>query len=320
MLASVVIPTKNGITYIDEVLRAVFGQELQGDFEVVIVDSGSTDGTLEVISRYPAQVIRIPPMDFNHGETRNFAIGHTKGQFIALLTQDATPASPRWLASLLEGFVDDEVAGVFGPHLVRQDCDPVEGRALGRHFDNFGPGLTRHKPESTEQYRAQQGFYDFFSNCNSCIRRSVWERIPFRKTQMAEDQMWMQDVLATGHARVYQPAAPVYHSHAYAPWTYLRRTFDEFKSYEELGNPGIVHHWRQVFPSAFKEVVKELPFIARHPELSAAQRVRWLAIWPWIHLARKLGSLLGSKHRRLGPTLVRWLSLQEANRRKGARA
>ena len=75
MKASVVIPTKNGEEYLDEVLAAVFGQQAPFDFEVVIVDSGSTDRTLEIIGRYPAvKLHRIPPLEFNHGETRNFAI------------------------------------------------------------------------------------------------------------------------------------------------------------------------------------------------------------------------------------------------------
>lgn len=316
--ASVVMPTKNGEQYLEEVMQALFSQETPWPYEVVVIDSGSTDGTLEILSRYPVKLLQIPPLEFNHGETRNRAIAASRGAFIALITQDATPASPRWLANLVEACEGEGVAGVFGPHLVRADCDPIEARNLAQHFRNFGEGRTRYQVQGPEDYQARQGHYDFFSNCNACIRRAVWEVIPFQRTSMAEDQLWCQAVLAAGHAKVYAPDAPVWHSHAYTPWVFFKRSFDEFRSYKRLGNPGGYERLSQIFPGVFYEIAADLRYIRSLDSLTPAEKRHWRWRYPVTNLSRKLGSYLGTNHARLPEAVQDFLSLQEANRKRGS--
>lgn len=318
MKASIVLPTKNGEEYLDEVLAAIFAQQVDFAFEVIVIDSGSTDRTLEILRRYPVTLLEIPPLEFNHGETRNRAIRQAKGEFIALLTQDATPADPLWLASLIDAFEDPTVAGVFGPHLTRRDCDPIEARNLVQHFLNFGAERTRYQIRSEEEYLANQGLYDFFSNCNSCLRRSVWERLPFRVTDMSEDQMWAQDILKSGLVKVYEPKAAVYHSHTYTPWIFLKRAFDEYRSYKILGNPGGYERLRQIFPSVFKEIARDLRYILRQTSLPLGERLFWLWRYPQTNLSRKIGGYFGTNYGRLPQGVQDFLSLQEANRRRGA--
>jgi rhamnosyltransferase len=319
MKASVVIPTKNGEQYLEEVLKAVFSQQVTFEFEVVVIDSGSTDRTLSILRQFPLRLLQIPPLDFNHGETRNQAIAHAQGEFIALITQDATPADPRWLANLVGAFAEEDVAGVFGPHLTRGDCDPIETRNLIQHFRNFGLERTHVRIDDEADYHARQGWYDFFSNCNSCLRRSVWERIPFRRTSMAEDQMWAQDVLKAGYVKVYEPSAAVYHSHAYSPWIHLKRSFDEFRSYRILENPGGYHRLRQIFPGVFREIAHDLRYIRRESGLPLHQKLHWYWNYPLINVGRKMGGYLGTNYRRLPQAVQDFLSLQEANRRRGAK-
>lgn len=317
MKASVVIPTKNGEEYLDEVMRALFEQEAPWAYEVVVIDSGSTDATLEILGRYPVKLLQIPPLEFNHGETRNRAIAEAKGEYIALVTQDATPASRHWLANMVDACSGEGVAGVFGPHLTRDDCDPIESRNLEVHFRNFGEGRTRYQVADEADYKARQGHYDFFSNCNSCLKRAVWEQIPFRRTAMAEDQMWAQDVLKAGYAKIYAPDAPVLHSHFYTPWIFLKRSFDEFRSYKQLGNPGGYESLRQIFPGIFKEVALDLRYIWREAQIPTARKLFWTHRYPVTNLARKLGGYLGTNHARLPEGVQTFLSLQEANRRRG---
>lgn len=319
MKASVVIPTKNGEAYLEEVLTAVFAQETDFSFEVVVVDSGSTDRTLEILARFPVRLLRIPPQEFNHGETRNRAIRETDGDFVALLTQDATPAGSSWLACLVAAFEDPRVAGVFGPHHTRPDCDPIETRNLVAHFRGFGETRTRYEIRDQADYRAHQGVYDFFSNCNSCLSRTVWEQIPFRRTEMSEDQMWAQDVLQAGYVKVFEPAAAVYHSHTYTPWGFFMRAFDEYRSYEILGNPGGFASLRQIFPHVFKEIAREVRYIWRMDDLELSRKVYWTWQFPWINLARKVGGYCGTNHRRWPAWLQQAFSMQAANRRRGSR-
>ena len=79
-LVSVVIPVKNGIDTLASCLDGIFGQTLRDKLEVIIIDSGSTDGTLDLLKKYPVRVYNLPPKEFNHGETRNLGVALCNNQ------------------------------------------------------------------------------------------------------------------------------------------------------------------------------------------------------------------------------------------------
>ena len=114
-----VIPTKNAMPLFTKVLHAVLQQLTPWHFDVLVIDSGSEDGTdiyAESLAR--VKVIRIPPTEFGHGRTRNQAISNTTAPFIAMITHDAQPSDQYWLVNLLAPFDKDQrVAGVFGRHI-----------------------------------------------------------------------------------------------------------------------------------------------------------------------------------------------------------
>src|SRR5687768_11835983 len=119
---SIAIPVRNGAAHLPAVLDAIGSQHVNGEVELVVVDSGSTDGSAELCERAGAQVERIAPADFSHGGTRNRLMELARGERVAFLTQDAVPAHEGWLAALMEGFAADEVALVCGPYLPRPDA------------------------------------------------------------------------------------------------------------------------------------------------------------------------------------------------------
>ena len=101
MKASVVIPTKNGGEPFKRVLDEVIDQTTPWQYEILVVDSGSTDDTLHYCAQKGVRVHTIAASEFGHGKTRNLAISLTTGEFIALITHDARPASKTWLQSLV---------------------------------------------------------------------------------------------------------------------------------------------------------------------------------------------------------------------------
>ena len=140
-VVTVAIPVLNGAAYLDEVLSAVRAQVVDRDVEILIVDSGSTDGSLEIARTHGARVTEIPASEFSHGGTRNLLMELARGSHVAFLTQDATPADDRWLAALLEGFEQaPDVAAVFGPHEPRADASHMIKSEMERHFANWGNG------------------------------------------------------------------------------------------------------------------------------------------------------------------------------------
>lgn len=222
-MISVVIPVYDGARFLREVLDAVLKQQLDEPFEVLVIDSGSTDGSLEIVRDFPVvRLIEIPNEQFGHGRTRNLGVSETSGDLIAFLTQDATPASPHWLAAYRRAFeLTENVGAAFGPHLPRPGVNPIMARLLIDHFATFspngGPAIQR------------AGDTTYLSNSNSCISRAAWERTPFRDIAYSEDQAFGADVLENGFAKVFMPDAAALHSHDYGMVESFKRYFDEYR-------------------------------------------------------------------------------------------
>jgi len=218
---SILIPTKNGGAEFDSCLRAVFGQRDVGPLEVIVVDSGSTDETLEIAQRYPVRVQQISPEAFHHARTRNYAAGLSRGEFLVFLSQDAIPVSDTWLSAMISNFEDRSVGAAYGRHLPkpgstleRQDVlDAVYGEA------RVVKDLSRCKELGYRCYH--------FSDVNAAIRRSVWQYTRFPdELKVFEDLGIAKRILHSGWKIVYEPRASVYHSHNHTALELFKRYFD----------------------------------------------------------------------------------------------
>lgn len=238
MNVTIVIPTKNGGELLDQVLAKVFAQKTQYEYEVICVDSGSTDATIDIIKKYPCQLYEIPPQEFGHGKTRNYGASKGTGEYIVFLTQDALPADEGWIENLINAMkMDDEVVGGFGRHLPYPDCNVLDDRDIKLHFKGFGTTNTVSWIEDKKRYEedeAYRHFLAFFSDNNSCLKRSVWEKYPYPDVNFSEDQIWMKKMIEMGYKRVYAPDAVVYHSHNYPLKTYFKRYYDEYKGVYQI--------------------------------------------------------------------------------------
>ena len=316
-VATVAIPVLNGARYLDEVLTAVRAQKLDREIELLIVDSGSTDGSLEIAERHRAIVHHIDKQEFSHGGTRNWMMSLARGDHVAFLTQDAAPAHDGWLAALLEGFtLADDVAAVFGPHIPRPDASHMIKSEMERHFATWGDGgrkidLQRleRTPAGMAAYRAFPGKWSFLSDVNCAVARWAWQRIPYREVPYAEDQLLGRELIEAGYAKVYHPSAGVTHSHDYPPADWLRRYFDEFRSLREV--LGHVQPWGP------KVTLWDIRGLAgadkrwlRAQGVHGTRLVRPLAISLRHHTIRMTGSILGSRADRLPRGIRRRLSME----------
>lgn len=211
MQASVVIRARNEARYIGEVLETLFRQVGAEPFEVIVVDSGSTDGTLEIVRGFPARLIEIPPETFTYGRSLNIGIAEASGDYVASLSAHSTPYHERWLANLVAPFKNPRVAGVVGRQYPRDNATLLD--LLGMRLT----GLTGDRPELRERNPR-------FSNANSGLRRSLWQRVPFdEQVAGAEDFAWARTMQELGYLIAYEPSAPVYHSHGEPLGKHLRR-------------------------------------------------------------------------------------------------
>jgi len=227
---SILIPTKNGAQDIDACLEAIFSQKGVGPLEVLVVDSGSTDATTEIARRYPVRLEQIAPEAFHHARTRNYAAGLAKGEILVFLSQDAIPASDRWLAAFTSDLKEPSIGAVYGRQLPKAESGLErrsafaamygESRIVKMPMDGVGLG---HK-------------YYHFSNANSAIRRSVWEVTRFPEDlKVFEDVGIAKRILDSGWSIVYEPEAAVYHSHDFPLNILFRRYFDIGVVYQRLG-------------------------------------------------------------------------------------
>jgi glycosyltransferase involved in cell wall biosynthesis len=295
---SVVIPVRDGARYLREVLEAV---QREGPDEVLIIDSGSRDGSPELAARLGVRVIEIPAGQFGHGRTRNLGAERTSGQLICFLTQDATPC-PGWLEAYREAFaLDPRVGAAFGPHLPRADTSPMIARELEEFFATFAP-------DGSPTVQGTGG-HPYLSNANACYTRACWEAIRFRDIPYAEDQAFGRDMLAAGWLKVYHPGAAVLHAHDYPPLQFMRRYFDEYRGLRQtLGH---------VEPFGVRWAVRAVGS-------RVAGDVRWMRVRGWgrrrraawaaraliHHSGRKVFSALGSRADALPGPVQRALSLE----------
>lgn len=231
--ASVIVPTKNPGSVFREVLSAVLAQKTDFAFDVLVIDSGSTDGTAQYVRGLGdprLRLMEIPPADFGHGKTRNQGIAATQGEYAVMITHDATPASDRWLAALVRtADQDEQIAGVFGRHLAYPQASPLTAHELELHFSGFlsQPVAWMHDKARYATDVGYRQFLHFFSDNNALVRRAVWEKIPYPEVDFAEDQIWARTVVESGWKKAYSHEAAVFHSHDYGLLDRFRRSFDE---------------------------------------------------------------------------------------------
>ena len=220
--ATVCIPTWNGGKTLARVIQRIEEQRCPWAFRIVVMDSSSDDGSIESLPASDRLTVKvIDKAEFQHGRTRNWLARMARGEFVVFLTQDACPADEFWLYNLvttLEHY--PKAGGAFGRHRAWPDASPFTRRDIDSHFDRFDyhPLAVSRDTDVQKWSSGDEGWRQmlhFFSDNNSCIRRSVWQRYPLPEIDYGEDQVWADGIISSGLQRVYAPGAVVYHSHDY---------------------------------------------------------------------------------------------------------
>ena len=280
-MISVLIPVKDGGSDLVRCLQAIAAQKVDDQVEVVVVDSGSSDGSAKRARELGAAVHEIPASEFVHGATRNLAARLSKGDVLVFTTQDAIPATDHWLARLVAALDGDGVVGAYGRQLPHEDATPPEQFFLDFMY---GASPRTQRLRGIEELSFEQ---TLFSNVNSAIPRSVWEANPFRDdVTMSEDQEWSRRMLLAGHTIVYEPEAAVRHSHTYTLRGAFRRFYDSGASAGRSYVAG--EESRAALRRAFRRyAVGELRWLWR------TGRRRWIPYAAVYELAKLAGLQLG---------------------------
>lgn len=295
---SIIILTKNGASYLDEILRGIFSQEILLPYEIIAIDSGSQDSTLEIINRFPVHLHCIPPNEFNHGATRNLGVYLAQGQYLVFITQDAIPADQYWLSSLIAPLQKmPDIVAVCSRQIPRGTCNPL----VAGHLETSYPLSAvneeiKHFPLGIRNERIPRHSVTL-SNVSAAYRKTSLVRFPFPTTDFAEDAAWEYHALLRGEATMFQPRSVVIHSHTYGLTTWLRRCY--------------LHAWamQQIFSSA--DTTRQSPSYRHTKSIGATirndwrnlenknirgiQRMCWLGYGVFWHGTAMLGAMLGGR-------------------------
>jgi rhamnosyltransferase len=255
-------------------------QRIDGGFELIAIDSSSSDRSVELLEQAGAHVERIAQSEFGHGKTRNALARLSRGEFLVFLSQDALPEGERFLAELTRAFEDELTAGSAARILPHEDDDPLTARtALAL-------------PDASDRARVFQGNSQdvIFNDVASSMRRAAWMRVPFPELPFGEDLAWARAALAEGWRLRFSPQALVRHAHRYSP----RQAFERYKVDAAFQRE---FSGRSVRPSALsvlKGVAYELREDWRHVKRRGGP---FSSLWraPLLRSAQVLGQYVGAR-------------------------
>src|SRR5439155_1070534 len=265
-LTSIFLRSFNEGWALKETLPAIQAQEYR-NWELMVVDSGSTDGSVELITRAgPARFIQIQPHEYVPGRVLNCGVSLARSNFVIFINADATPQGNNWLAPLVHALQDAQTAAVFGRQIPRPGCRAVYASDYDRCFG----------PE-----RESDKWDHFFSMANSGIRKDVWEKRKFSEVlKYSEDDEYTRWCKSQGYKILYCPESVVLHSHNYTPAQAYNRSFGEGQAlaYVWPGDPSDFNPLRTVVLGWANDIRKDLRFCARNhrwAEWPHAARIRW---------------------------------------------
>jgi glycosyltransferase involved in cell wall biosynthesis len=207
---SVVVRTLNEERHLPALLDGIAAQT-EKDCEVIVVDSGSTDGTRAIAEKRGAKLVHIAPKDFSFGRSLNRGIEAAQGRFIVVVSAHTRPAHERWLENLLRDLRSrPEVAMTYGRQVAWETSKFSEALDFDRFFGETPRVIVDHF---------------FANNANSALRRETWQKFPFDESLPGlEDIDWARRVRAAAMTVTYAHDAPIHHIHE-ETWEQVRRRY-----------------------------------------------------------------------------------------------
>lgn len=228
---SIIILTKNVDNDFEKTLKQVYSQDVDFPYEVLVIDSESTDLTLTIAKKYPVRLFKIPAEDFHYSGTRNYGVSLSKGALIVFLGGDAIPLNREWLQNLVKPLEKKYVGGVYSRQIPKQNADPSE-KFL--RLNNYPKKNSVKTPDKI--YHHYLNDYVLLSNVSSAFRRELLVELPFStKVIMGEDKEWAKQVLSKGYSVVYSAYSIVYHSHRHNVKSLMARYLEEGISLTQVG-------------------------------------------------------------------------------------
>ena len=211
-MISIVIRVLNEGRHLGSLLDAIRHQNTDGTpYEVVIVDSGSTDDSLDIARRHQCRIVTIRKEDFSFGRSLNIGCEAAVGEYLVFISGHCVPANQDWLSELVAPLHSNSAAYSYGRQIGNETTKFSEHQLLLKYFP------------ADPQY-AQKGF--FCNNANAAILKSVWRDHLFDESLTGlEDMELAKRIASNGHKITYAPDSIVYHIHD-ETWRQVKRRYE----------------------------------------------------------------------------------------------
>ncbi len=222
---SVIIPTKNAGADLRRLIQKLRAQEGIRELEIVIVDSGSTDGTLESAKDEGVKTVTIPAEQFTHAESRNRGAEAASGEYLLFMVQDALPLTNAWIYEIMTFLQGNEVAAVSCAEYPRADSDLFAQFLIHRQYSS--PGLDRDQIagwNSTCSSFLGLRTSAHLSNVATAMHRDIFAQYRYR-TAYAEDLDLGIRLIQDGHKLGFLHSTRVLHSHNRPAYYFLKRGY-----------------------------------------------------------------------------------------------
>ena len=267
MQLSIVIRCYNEEQHIGRLLSGIMQQTVK-DVEIILVDSGSTDATLSIASRFPVKIITISPEEFSFGRSLNVGCQAARGEFIVFASAHVYPVYDDWLERLLAPFEDSNVALVYGKQRGNEATKFSESQVFARWF----PDRSNLKQE-----------HPFCNNANAAIRRSLWEKIKYNERLTGlEDLDWANRVIKKGYYLAYVAEAEVVHVHSETWRQVYNRYRREAMAFKFIFPQETFHFWNFVhlwFRNVFHDYLTAMRERVFRKELFSIPVFRFMQFW-----------------------------------------
>ncbi len=209
---SIIIRTLNEARYLDELLTTITAQQTENlCHEVILVDSGSSDATLQIAKRHDCRIKHISRQEFSFGRSLNMGCGSAKGDILVIISGHCVPTNRHWLHHLCQPLLDGAAEYSYGRQYGGVESHFSERRIFARYY-----------PEHSRI--PQEGF--FCNNANAALLKTTWERYRFDEELTGlEDMEFAQRLVKNGGRVAYEAEAGVFHYHT-ETWAQVRRRFE----------------------------------------------------------------------------------------------
>lgn len=200
---SIIIRSYNEEKHIGKLMDGIQQQNIFEDLEIILVDSGSTDRTVQIAKSKGAGIVQISPQEFSFGRALNLGCRQAKGEFLLFASAHVYPVYNNWVQKMIQPFSNEKVALVYG-------------RQTGNHLTKYSEHQLFKKwfPETSNYNQSTP----FCNNANAAIRKCLWEEQPYDELLTGlEDLDWATKIQKKGYQVVYEAHATIVHVHEETP-------------------------------------------------------------------------------------------------------